>query len=56
LFRKEDILLYSRSSDKPGELLKISEILAKLNANVIKLDHNQLKTFDRFMQVQLEIL
>ncbi len=41
--------------DKPGELLKISEILAKLNANVIKLDHNQFKTFDRFMQVQLEI-
>lgn len=41
--------------DKPGELLKISEILTKLNANVIKLDHNQFKTFDRFMQVQLEV-
>ncbi|MCY6369234.1 threonine ammonia-lyase [Clostridium ganghwense] len=41
--------------DKPGELLKISKILAKLNANVIKLDHNQFKTFDRFMQVQLEV-
>lgn len=41
--------------DKPGELLKISEILAELNANVIKLDHNQFKAFDRFMQVQLEV-
>ncbi|MCY6354122.1 threonine ammonia-lyase [Clostridium sp. ZS2-4] len=41
--------------DKPGELLKISEILATLNANVIKLDHNQFKAFDRFMQVQLEV-
>ncbi|WP_291632839.1 threonine ammonia-lyase [Clostridium sp.] len=41
--------------DKPGELVKISTILAKANANVIKLDHNQFKTNDRFMQVQLEI-
>jgi len=41
--------------DKPGELLKISEILAKLNANVIKLDHNQFKTLDRFMDVELQI-
>lgn len=41
--------------DKPGELLKISEILAGLNANVIQLDHNQFKAPDRFMQVQLEV-
>lgn len=41
--------------DTPGELLKISTILAKHNANVIKLDHNQFKTLDRFMHVQLEI-
>ncbi|MFT5874114.1 MAG: threonine dehydratase [Clostridium sp.] len=41
--------------DKPGELVKISTILANANANVIKLDHNQFKTKDRFMQVQLEI-
>ncbi|MBB6214428.1 threonine dehydratase [Anaerosolibacter carboniphilus] len=41
--------------DKPGELLKISEILAKLQANVIKLDHNQFKNLDRFMEVQLEV-
>ncbi|MCT4618191.1 MAG: threonine ammonia-lyase [Marinisporobacter sp.] len=41
--------------DKPGELVRISEILAKINANVIKLDHNQFKTVDRFMDVQLEV-
>lgn len=41
--------------DKPGELQKISTILAQLNANVIKLEHNQFKTIDRFMHVQLEI-
>ncbi len=41
--------------DTPGELLKISQILADHNANVIKLDHNQFKTLDRFMHVQLEI-
>jgi len=42
-------------SDKPGELVKVSTILSNANANVIKLDHNQFKTSDRFMQVQLEI-
>lgn len=41
--------------DRPGELLKISSILAGLNANVIKLEHNQFKTIDRFKQVHLEI-
>ncbi|MBK5242911.1 threonine ammonia-lyase [Clostridium sp.] len=41
--------------DIPGELVKVSTILANVNANVVKLDHNQFKTNDRFMQVQLEI-
>lgn len=41
--------------DIPGQLLSIAEILARMNANVIKLDHNQFKTLDRFMQVQLEV-
>ena len=42
-------------SDIPGELVKVTTILSKANANVMKLDHNQFKTSDRFMQVQLEI-
>ncbi len=41
--------------DKPGQLLKISQILADAGANVIKLDHNQFKAMDRYMNVQLEL-
>lgn len=40
--------------DRPGQLLKIAEILARMNANIIKLEHNQFTTIDRFMEVQLE--
>ncbi len=42
-------------ADKPGELLKVASILADVNANVIKLEHNQLKSIDRFMEVELEV-
>ena len=41
--------------DIPGQLLKVSQILASLGANVVKLDHNQFKAMDRFMNVQLEV-
>ena len=41
--------------DRPGQLKKITSLLAKLNANIIKLDHNQFKAFHRFMEVQLEV-
>ena len=41
--------------DKPGQLLAISQILADLNANVIKLDHNQAKVTDSFKKVVLEV-
>lgn len=41
--------------DKPGQLVTVSQILADLGANVIKLDHNQSKVMDRFKQVQLEV-
>lgn len=41
--------------DKPGELLRIAELLAKSNANVIGLEHNQFKNTDRFMNVSLEV-
>ncbi len=41
--------------DKPGELLSIAGLLAKLNANVIGLEHNQFKNTDRFMNVSLEV-
>lgn len=41
--------------DKPGQLANISQILAELNANVIKLDHNQFKSLDRLMNAVLEV-
>lgn len=41
--------------DKPGELVRISTLLASLNANVIGLEHNQFKNTDRFMNVELEV-
>lgn len=39
----------------PGELLKISEILAKENADVVKLEHNQFKAINRIHNVLLEV-
>lgn len=42
-------------ADKPGQLLNISKILSSLNANVIKLDHNQFKNLDRFHDVELQV-
>lgn len=42
-------------SDTPGELQMIATILADCGANIIKLDHNQFKTVDRFKQVHLEV-
>lgn len=41
--------------DKPGQLLMISQLLTNLNANVIKLDHNQFKNLDRFHDVELQV-
>ncbi|MCD8067971.1 MAG: threonine ammonia-lyase [Lachnospiraceae bacterium] len=41
--------------DKPGELHKISGILARENGNVIKLEHNQFVTTNRNSAVELTI-
>lgn len=41
--------------DKPGQLLEVSEILSRTNANVIELDHNQFKNLDRFHDVELQV-
>ena len=41
--------------DRPGELVRIAEILSKSNANVIKLEHNQFKAFNRINNVVLEV-
>lgn len=41
--------------DTPGELLKIAQVLKDLNANVIKLEHNQFKALNRIKNVVLEV-
>lgn len=41
--------------DKPGELCKVSGIIAEAQGNVIKLEHNQFVTTNRTAQVELRI-
>lgn len=41
--------------DKPGELCKVSGVIAKANGNVIKLEHNQFVTINRSAAVELTI-
>lgn len=41
--------------DKPGELYKISGLIASEQGNVIKLEHNQFVTTNRTAQVELKI-
>ncbi|MBD5395404.1 MAG: threonine ammonia-lyase [Lachnospiraceae bacterium] len=41
--------------DKPGELSRVSDIIAKQNGNVIKLEHNQFVSINRNAAVELRI-
>ena len=41
--------------DKPGELSKVSDVVAKQNGNVIKLEHNQFVSTNRSAAVELRI-
>ena len=42
--------------DRPGQLLKVAQLLAENNANVIELQHNQFKALDRYSdKVVLEV-
>ena len=41
--------------DKPGELSRVSGVIAKENGNVIKLEHNQFVTTNRSAAVELRI-
>ncbi|MCP1101660.1 threonine dehydratase [Aequitasia blattaphilus] len=42
-------------SDKPGELVKVASIIAEVQGNVIKLDHNQFVSTNRNAAVELRI-
>lgn len=41
--------------DKPGELTRISNVIAEAQGNIIKLDHNQFVNINRKSAVELEI-
>ena len=41
--------------DRPGELLRVAEVLAKENGNTIKLEHNQFVSINRNAAVELRI-
>lgn len=41
--------------DKPGQLEFVAQVLARCNANVIGVDHNQFKNFARFSEVELRV-
>ena len=41
--------------DKPGELCRVSGIIAEVNGNVIKLEHNQFVSINRSAAVELRI-
>ena len=56
LIRRDRIFNFSVNiSDKPGELAKVSELIAKVGANVIKLEHNQFKNLARLRDVELQV-
>ena len=41
--------------DKPGELSRVADVIAKQNGNVIKLEHNQFVSINRNAEVELRI-
>ncbi len=41
--------------DRPGELLRVADVIAKLQGNIIRLDHNQFVSINRNAAVELRI-
>lgn len=41
--------------DRPGELLRVADVIAKLQGNIIRLDHNQFFSINRNAAVELTI-
>ena len=41
--------------DRPGELLRVAELVAKQNGNIIKLEHNQFFNINRQQGVELRV-
>ena len=41
--------------DRPGELVRVAELVAELNGNIIRLDHNQFVNINRQSGVELRV-
>lgn len=55
IFRDRIFTVSVRLPDKPGELCRISGLIARENGNVIKLEHNQFVSTNRNAAVELRI-
>ena len=41
--------------DRPGELMRVADVLARNNGNIIKLEHNQFVNINRLSKVELRV-
>lgn len=55
IFRDRIFTVSALLPDKPGELSRIADVIAKMNGNVIKLEHNQFVSINRNAAVELRI-
>ena len=55
IFRDRIFTVSTLLPDKPGELSKVADVIAKKQGNVIKLDHNQFVSTNRNAAVELRI-
>ena len=55
IFRNRIFTVSVLLPDKPGELVRVSDIIAKNNGNVIGLEHNQFVSINRNAAVELQI-
>ena len=56
LIQRDRIFTFSvQLPDKPGELVNVATIIANLQGNVIKLEHNQFVSLNRNAAVELTI-
>ncbi len=55
ILRNRIFTLSVQLPDKPGELSRVSDVIAKVGGNVIKLEHNQFVSINRTAAVELKI-
>ena len=56
LVRRGRVFTFSvQLPDRPGELVRVAELVAELNGNIIRLDHNQFVNINRQSGVELRV-